>query len=113
MDCLHKQTKTISIFVTTHVLPRKEINRRANTYQNFLNKDRRPKSKSRHKVKGRYALSYYRDKMIDNEVNSKNKRSHSFCQPDYRDFSNLKSQKSRPKNPKKTIIFEIAFIIHF
>lgn len=71
MDYPHKQTKTFSIFVTTHVLPREEINRRANTYQNFLNKDGTPKSKIRHKVEGKYTLSYHRNKIVDSNVKKK------------------------------------------
>ena len=71
MDCPHKQTKTFSIFVTTHILPREEINRKANTCQNFLNKDGTPKSKSRRKIKGEYPLSYYRNKIADSEVKRK------------------------------------------
>ena len=70
MDCRHNTTDTdkFSIFVSTNVLPREEINRRANTYQNFLNKDGSPKSKNRHKVKGKYTISYYRNKIVDDEV---------------------------------------------
>jgi hypothetical protein len=71
MDCRHNTTDTFSVFVTTYVLPREEINRRANTYQNLLNKDGTPKSKSRHKVKRRYTLSYYRNKIVDNRVKEK------------------------------------------
>jgi len=71
MDCPHNHTKTFSIFVTTHVLPREEINREASTHQNFLNKDGTPKSKSRHKVKERYRIDYYRDKIVDGEIKRK------------------------------------------
>jgi len=71
MDCPHKQTKTFSLFVTTYILPREEINRKANTYKNFLNKDGTPKSKNRHKVKGKYTLSYYQNKIVDPEVKKK------------------------------------------
>ncbi len=70
-DCPHNHTKTFSIFVTTHLLPREKIHKRANIYQNFLKKDGTPKSKSRHKVKGRYTLSYYRNKIVDSKLKKK------------------------------------------
>ena len=71
MDCPHNHTKTFSIFATSHVLPREEINRKANTYQNFLNKDGMPKSKSRRKAREKYTLSYHRNKIFDGEVKKK------------------------------------------
>lgn len=71
MDCPHKQTKTFSIFVTTYVLPREEINRKTNTYQNFLTKDGTPKSRSRHKAKKQHRIDYYRDKIVDDEIKRK------------------------------------------
>lgn len=71
MDCPHKQTKTFSIFVTTYVLPREEINKRANTYQNFLNKDGTPKSRNRHKVERKYTLTCLQNKIVDEELRKK------------------------------------------
>jgi hypothetical protein len=70
MDCRHNTTDAdkFSIFVTTSVLPREEINKRANTYQNFLNKDGTPKSRNRHKVEGKYTLAYLKNKIVDGEV---------------------------------------------
>jgi site-specific DNA recombinase len=50
VDCRHNSTKTFRIFVTTYILPREEIHKRANINQNFLNKNGTPKAKSRHKV---------------------------------------------------------------
>jgi len=71
MDCPHKQTKTFSIFITTHILPREEIHRRVKTYQNFLNDDGTPKSRNRHPIKGSYTLKYYRDKISNEEIKRK------------------------------------------
>jgi len=71
MDCPHDTTNTFSIFVTTFVLPREEINRKANTYQNFLNKDGTPKSRNRHKVERKYTLTYLQSKIVDEELKKK------------------------------------------
>jgi len=73
MGCRYNTTDrdTFSIFVTTYLLPREEINRGANTYQNFLNKDGTPKSRNRHEVKGKYTLSYYQNKIVDDEIKRK------------------------------------------
>lgn len=70
MDCRHNNTKSnnFRIFVTTSVLPREEINERANTYQNFLNKDSTPKSRNRHKIEGKYSLTYLQGKIVDEEL---------------------------------------------
>lgn len=57
--------------MTTHILPREEIHKRDNIYQNFLNKNGTPKAKSRHKVEGKYTLNYYRNKIVNGEVKKK------------------------------------------
>jgi hypothetical protein len=73
MDCRHNITDTgkFSVFVTTSVLPREEINKRANTYQNFLNKDGTPKSRNRHPIEGKYTLAYHKDKIVDEGIKDK------------------------------------------
>ncbi len=70
MDCRHNTTDAdkFSVFVTTYILPREEINRRANTYQNFLNKDGTPKSRNRHKLEGEYTLAYLQGKIVDDNL---------------------------------------------
>ena len=70
MGCRHNTTDTdkFSIFVSTSVLPREEINKRANTYQNFLNKDGTPKSRNRHKVGGKYTLTYLQSKIAGEKL---------------------------------------------
>jgi len=73
MDCRHNTTDAdkFSIFVTTYVLPREEINRRANTYQNFLNEDGTPKSRNRHKLQGKYTLASLQDRIADENLMEK------------------------------------------
>ena len=70
MDCRHNTTETdrFSIFVTTSVLPREEINKRANTYRNFLNEDGTPKSRNRHKLEEEYTLVSLQGKIVDETV---------------------------------------------
>ncbi|MCX6759008.1 MAG: hypothetical protein NT012_00335 [Candidatus Nealsonbacteria bacterium] len=73
MDCRHNTTDTdkFSIFVSTSVLPREEINRKANTYQNFLNEDGTPKSRNRHKLKRKYTLTSLQNKVLDEDLKGK------------------------------------------
>ena len=70
MDCRHNTTdaEKFSVFVTTYVLPREEINKRANTYQNFLNENGTPKSRNRHKLQREYTLASLQGKIVDKAV---------------------------------------------
>jgi len=69
--CRHNNTKTFKIFVSTLIPPQEEIHRKAKIYRNFYDKNGNPKSKSRHKIEGRYTLTYHRNKIIDDEVKKK------------------------------------------
>ena len=70
MDCPSNTTNSSNfhIFMTTYVLPREEINKKANVYQNFLNKDGTPKSRNGRKIKGKYTLTYLKGKIADKEL---------------------------------------------
>jgi len=71
MDCTHNHTGGFSLFVRTKVLPREEINRQAEVYRNFWNKDGTPKARSRRAPEDKYTLAYHQAKIKDKQIKEK------------------------------------------